>query len=153
MLSWCCRENLSVSSLSNEDLMVAYETSPFDDATTINTVVVHKSESTQFGFPLLMSFDRTVKCSEVYDKLWSYVKPFVMFGREKVDPGADSDSFADKAKACLRIRVTDSEGKKSRMLRTGHNGKSTAILPPGSNDRVSDLTGLQEKDKVNLLCE
>lgn len=130
--------------MTNEDLLVAYEIAPIEDTTKINAVIIHKTEGTVFGLPLLISFDRNVLCSEVHHVLWEYVKPFVILGREE----ESDNSLIDELKSSLRIRVTDSSQQTPRMLRTGFDSQRTSILPV-SNKKVADIIGLTDKEKVS----
>jgi hypothetical protein len=140
------REDASVSSLTNEDLLVAYETAPLADTSKVNAVVIHRTDSGVFGLPILTSIDRDIKCCELYEKLWKYVKPFVMINHKDIDE--DPSSFQIKVKSCLRVRVTDASGRNDRKLRTGG---STSILSATSNDKVADLMSLKEKEKVSTV--
>ena len=142
-----CRDDISVSSLTNEELLVAYEIASFNDKTKINALIQHKTQSTVFGLPLLVSFERGVRCIDAYNKLWEYVTPFVMLGHEESD--VDMNSFLDRVKNQLRIHVTDSEHKNARMLRTGFDSERTSYLP-STNDKVADLMGLKDKEKVSF---
>ncbi|KAL3789205.1 hypothetical protein HJC23_002790 [Cyclotella cryptica] len=145
------RDGAPASSLSNEDLLVAYDIASFSDATKINAVITQRSfhqngttESRVFGLPLLVSFERNIVCSEVYKKVWKYVKPFVLLGH---DDTQSISSFEDHIKQCLRIRVTDPT-QNPRTLRTGFDGGSTSILPFASQDKIVDLIGIREKEQI-----
>lgn len=85
-------------------------------------------------------------CNEVYEKLWKHVKPFAMLEHEHM--GSNLESFLDKFKSALRIRVTDAAGKTDRILRTRNSNESTSILPLDSNDKVADLMRLKDTEKV-----
>jgi hypothetical protein len=140
------REETSVSSLTNEDLLVAYETSPLADASKVNAVVIHRTESGVFGLPILTSIDRDIKCCDLYEKLWKYVKPFIMIRHKEID--LDPISYQDRAKSCLRVRVTDASGLNDRKLRAGG---STSILSSTSKEKVADLMSLKDKEKVRTI--
>ena len=142
------RRDISVSSLSNDELLVAYETSPQDDDTKFHAVIRHTTESNLFGLPLLLSFDRDVTCSELYNIVWKSIKPFVMLDRDEAGPS--TSSFCDRVKSHMRIRVTDATWNTDRMLRTGFDTESTPILPVKSDEKVSNLMCLSEKEKVRL---
>lgn len=140
-------EKTSVASLTNEDLLVAYEIAPIEDTTKINAVIIHKTEaSTVFGLPLLISFDRNVLCNEVHHVLWEYVKPFIILGREE----ESDNTLIEELKSSLRIRVTDSSQQTPRMLRTGFDSQRTSILPV-SNKKVADIIGLTDKEKASQI--
>jgi ubiquitin carboxyl-terminal hydrolase 4/11/15 len=114
----------------------------------MNAVIQHATKASVLGLPLLVSFNRHISCNDMYNKLWEYVKPFVMLAHKESETDVDTNSFLEQVKSSLRIRLTDSLHENDRMLRTS-DGQSTPIFPT-SNDKVVDLMSFKDKDKVSL---
>ena len=155
-----------ISSITNDDVIVAYEIDPYDDTSKIHAVLTHSiadentvsfttTDRKLFGLPLLISFDSTFTCAEVFDKLWSSVKAFVMIGKKEM---SNSCSIENVLKFRLRVHVTDVEGNlltfstENKKVDSTFSSKvvdqnSAATLSPTCHERLLDLIGIEYTDK------
>jgi ubiquitin carboxyl-terminal hydrolase 4/11/15 len=126
------KDNKPVATIRNDDILAAYEATPYDDC-TIHTVAsqvlvretngdgqemdvaaemaasadlnVDGPSMEPFGWPFLTAFDAHSTCQQVWDHVWKLVTDVV--APDFFASGCDEDSL----KSLLRIRIVDNAGK------------------------------------------
>ncbi len=139
-------------------MMVAYETHSLDDKTQIHCFVTHYAIDSNLvdvggmnrrpiGIPILLSFDASLSCAQIFDRILTYVISFA-----HVD---SSRSISKEAmKSNLRLRVESHDGLPTEHIISpdateASSGSSTQIHWANFNSTKSHPSYVEHEKKLS----
>jgi len=153
-LNNCRSDTNPISTIPQVSTVVAYETDSLEDKTQIHCILTHYAVDSNLvdvgginrqpiGIPILLSFDASLSCAQMFDKILTYVIAFV-----NVD---SSRSMSKEAlRSNLRLRVESHDGLPTEQIISPDATQTLpAILGNGCTDALV-FFALEWVDVVNL---
>jgi len=130
-------DNKCVADLRHNDIVMAYEIEPLNEANTFHFVIHHRlitkdpapmlledsdnEEDEAFGFPLLMSFSVDATCAEVWASIWQMMRFAV----------------SDEAKDEVRLRCFSVRTQANRRVFSSGADEKSEFLPKDLDEPIS----------------
>lgn len=124
--------------------VVAYETDSLEDKTKIHCFLSHVAVDSNppnrrpIGIPIFLSFDASLSCAQIYDKILPYVTSYAKI---------DSSGLVTKDALISNLRIASSLRSNLRIRVENQDGQPTeTIIPSDANETLPAMFGDRCRD-------